>query len=108
VYNNSNFFSYPNYHPKSSLFNNFKRLNFGEILNGTQKTLNVINQAIPIFYQIKPLWNNAKTMLKIASVINTDERQEKIVKNNTKSNTTNKEITKKENNIKYNEPVFFI
>lgn len=103
MYNNPNFFSYQSYHPRNSLFSNFKRLNFSEILNGTQKTLNVINQAIPIFYQIRPLWNNAKTMLKIASAINVNEKQDKIVKNNPQ-----KEIIKKENNIKYNEPVFFI
>ena len=57
MYNNPNLFQYPNMNlSKPSLFN------FGEILNKTQKTLNVINQAIPIFYQIKPLWNNAKTI----------------------------------------------
>ena len=108
MYNNPNFFPYSNYHPRSSLFSNLKRLNFSEILNGTQKTLNVINQAIPIFYQIKPLWNNAKTMLKIANAINVDEKKDKIVKNNPQKNISKEEITKKENNVKYNEPVFFI
>ncbi len=46
---------------------NFKKpsINWNNILNGTQKTLNIVNQAIPVFYQFKPIWSNAKTMLKV-------------------------------------------
>ena len=48
MYNNPNFFQYQNLNlAKPKLFN------FSDLLNKTQKTLNVINQAIPIFYQIK-------------------------------------------------------
>ena len=43
-----------------------KRINWSNILNNTQKTLNVINQAIPIIYQVKPLVTNAKTLFRIA------------------------------------------
>ena len=50
--------------------NNMPKISFSQILNSTSKTLGVINQAIPVFYQIKPIWNNAKTMLKIAKGIN--------------------------------------
>ena len=37
------------------------KVTFSGILNGASKTLGVINQAIPVFYQVKPIFNNAKT-----------------------------------------------
>lgn len=46
-----------------------KGINWGGLLDGTQKTLGVINQAIPIVYQVKPIINNAKTMFRIADEI---------------------------------------
>ena len=42
-------------------------LNIGSIVNGTQKTLNIINQAIPIIKEASPMMRNAKTMFKIAN-----------------------------------------
>ena len=47
-----------------------KNIKWGNLLDGAGKTLNVINQAIPIVYQVKPLINNAKTIFKIADAIN--------------------------------------
>lgn len=47
-----------------------KNVKWGAILDGTGKTLGVINQAIPVVYQIKPIVSNAKTLFKIANVIN--------------------------------------
>ena len=84
MYNNPNFFQYQNLNlAKPKIFN------FSDLLNKTQKTLNVINQAIPIFYQIKPLWNNTKTILKIANIVNEkpkQERKENVNKGNNKQN----------------------
>ena len=57
----------------SSPFLKINKLNFNNILNGASKTLGVINQAIPVFYQIKPLWQNTKTMLRVAKIIKNDE-----------------------------------
>lgn len=51
-----------------------KKINWSNILNNTQKTLNVINQAIPIIYQVKPLVTNAKTLFRIADIVNTPEQ----------------------------------
>ncbi|MDD4036397.1 MAG: VrrA/YqfQ family protein [Bacilli bacterium] len=45
-------------------------INWSNILNNTQKTLGIINQAIPICYQIGPIYRNAKTMFRVASEIN--------------------------------------
>ena len=59
-----------------------KNIKWGTILDGTQKTLGVVNQAIPIIYQVKPMINNAKTLFKIANVINKDPQPEEIKENN--------------------------
>lgn len=104
MYNNPNLFQYSNMNlTKPSLFN------FGEILNKTQKTLNVINQAIPIFYQVKPLWNNTKTILKIANIVNekTIKTPQKSVNNNVNQKETNETNLKKQV-TNYNEPIFFL
>ena len=53
-----------------ALFKNFSWSNF---LDGTQKTLGVINQAIPIVYQIKPVFNNARAIFRIADELNYNE-----------------------------------
>lgn len=46
-------------------------------LTSTGKTLNVINQAIPIFYQVRPIVRNAKTMFRvIGAVKDTPDREE--------------------------------
>lgn len=47
-----------------------KGIKWSNLLDGTSKTLNVINQAIPIIYRIKPIINNTKTIVKIANSIN--------------------------------------
>jgi len=38
-------------------------------LTSTGKTLNVINQAIPIFYQVRPIVKNAKTMFRVLGAV---------------------------------------
>lgn len=52
--------------PRIGLFQRiFGNLNFSSILSGTQKTLNIVNQGIPLIKQAKPIMKNAKTMFKI-------------------------------------------
>lgn len=67
-------YTYPNILTRSLQL--IKNIKWGAILEGTQKTLGVVNQAIPIAYQVKPMINNAKTLFKIANVINEDSPQE--------------------------------
>ena len=74
----------------------FKNLKWTEFLDGTQKTLGVINQAIPIIYQVKPLVNNTKTLFKIASAINTPN-----------TNQNNRKIIK-EKEVSNNSPIFYL
>ncbi len=74
-----------------------KSIKWSSILDGTGKTLGVINQAIPIIYQIKPILGNAKTFMKIASTINSDdkvvEKEEPIIDSSSKT---------------HNSPIFYI
>ena len=73
--------------PRNSLFKGlFKGINFSSILNGTQKTLNVVNQAIPLIKQAKPMVDNAKTMFR---VMNEFKKTEEPIIN--KKETTNEE-----------------
>lgn len=99
-------------------FGGVKGINWGGLLNNASRTLNVINQAIPIVKQVGPMYNNMKSMLKIASLFKdeTDPVPKKniIINNNsTKDTNINKDINKqKENAIitdNYsNSPNFFI
>ena len=40
-------------------------INWSTILNNTQRTLGIINQAIPVVKQMSPIVNNAKTMFRV-------------------------------------------
>ena len=77
--------------------NTIKNINFSAFLDGTQKTLGVINQAIPIFYQVKPIISNAKTLFKISSIMNDNS-----------NNTNNSSNTSSINNNTKNSPIFYI
>ena len=100
MYNNpmyyNNFFPYQNSFKlkKGLLFNSFRSINWSNILNTTQKTLNVINQAIPVYYQVKPIIGNAKTMFRMVNALKDEPNNEE--KNNIEKNTNS------------NEPVFFL
>ena len=84
----------------SNLFKNFSLSNF---LNGTSKTLNVINQAIPIYYQVKPIFSNAKTMFKVMNAVKSDSSNS-IKKTNTSKNID--QVKKESPNTE--SPTFFI
>ena len=90
---------------KSGLFSNlFKKFNLSNFLSGANKTLNVVNQAIPIYYQIKPMVNNAKTMFKVLGAVKrTDNKNTSIKKAN-----SNIDVNKNNNYINDGSPTFFI
>ena len=58
-----------------------KTIKWGSILDGTQKTLGVINQAIPIIYQVKPIVSNAKSIFNIANSLKNDNTDTSISTN---------------------------
>lgn len=97
-----------------------RNINFGNILTNTSKTLNVINQAIPVVKQVGPMFNNMKSMLKVASLFNdattpsnnkNSNTQSNNNTNNSSNNTVNNETSNENtitNNGYSNSPNFFI
>lgn len=79
-------------------------IKWAELLEGTKKTLDIVNQAIPIYYQIKPIVSNAKTLFKIANVVNSNDQS-------IEDNSQNKdEVQKKEEVVSSsnNSPIFYL
>lgn len=107
----NSFYPYQSLGAKQGLFSIFKgKINWGSLLSNTQKTLNIINQAIPVFYQVKPIWNNTKTVFKIMGALKEDDKK---INNNFKynQNKTRKinAYTNINNNIQNdNTPNFFL
>lgn len=79
-----------------------KTINWTALLDGTQKTLGVINQAIPIVYQVKPIIGNAKTLFKIANVMNENPQP-----NNTQNIIPTNNLIENSASPK-NSPIFYI
>ena len=79
-------------------------LTLPRILNGISKTLGVVNQAIPLYKQAKPMIEKGRTLFKLATEFNKPSTA-------TKSITTNSLTTKKEapklKSTSSNKPVFF-
>lgn len=74
-----------------------KSIDIPAFLDGTSKTLNVINQAIPVFYQVKPLMSNIGTIFKISNAINSND-----------NSTEKKEVIKEAIPKKNNSPIFYV
>ena len=90
----------------------FKKFSLSGFLSGASKTLNVVNQAIPIYYQVKPMITNAKTMFRVMNAVkSSDNKSVKNTISNTYSRTSN-QTKKATTGIKYNNndgsPTFFL
>ena len=83
-----------------------KSIKWGSLLEGTQKTLGVINQAIPIVYQVRPLLSNARTLFRVASAINSNDDMEE--ESNTINNSNYESNTNYENEKDSIGPKFFL
>lgn len=110
-YYNPYFYSLPTASGATSLLS---KINFSSIVNGTSKTLNLVNQAIPLFKQMSPVVKNAKTMFK---VMNEFKRAETISPTTETNNITNsieqsynQETVNETSNYvnSTNQPTFFI
>lgn len=109
-------FSAPMMAPRSGLFSRLTSggIKWGNILDYAQRTLNLINQGIPLVKQASPIIRNAKTMFK---VMNEFKRLDSVTTNNTTTNNVNVNTninntdknTSTNSNITYDGgPVFFI
>ena len=101
---------YPYYTRPTGFFAGLKaKFDWGAILNNTQKTLNIVNQAIPLAYQVKPIINNAKTVFRVMGAVRDDDtkKEEVVSSNSSNTNTTNNSSP----STSYNnsgEPSFFL
>lgn len=102
------YFNYSLPSPRPSIFSFLKGargINLSTILNGTQRTLGIINQAIPVIKQMQPMVRNAKTMFK---VMNEFKKVDTPKQRNTNINNDIKENNIEEINYNENGPTFFI
>ena len=77
------------------LTNSIKSFNWSGLLNGANKTLNVVNQTIPLVRQAGPMFNNMKSMMRIAKVFGNETTSRSL-----NSKTNNSTPT---NNISHNQ-----
>lgn len=85
-------------------------LSIGKVISGISKSLNVANQLIPIYREVKPVIGNAKTILSTLKEFRNPniKNTQKTILN--KNKNIKKDISLKENtsNISTNNnPVFF-
>lgn len=89
----------------SRIATGLRNINFSSILSGTQRTLNVVNQTIPLVKQVRPVFRNAKTMFKVMNEfkkVNTPSS--KNINTNNIQSTSNEYL---DNKIVNNGPTFF-
>lgn len=88
----------------SRISNSIKSLNLGGIINGANKTLNVVNQTIPLIKQAKPMVNNMRSVFKLARAFGNETYSRSLRSNNRINNNLNNNITnnKKENYQSHN------
>ena len=93
----------------TSLFASLKgNLTLSNVLNGTQKTLNFINQLIPVARQLTPMMRNAKTMFKVMNEFKKVETPKNEAIESKKTIDTKPEKNKFEMKQTINRPTFFI
>lgn len=95
---------------KPGLFKSlFGSVNLSSIINGTQKTLNLVNQTIPLIKQAGPVINNAKTMFRVMNEFKKSDTTVPLKENVEKNNIVSNNVIKNTESVNYsnNGPVFF-
>jgi len=83
------------------------------IINGTQKTLGLVNQAIPIVKQVTPVMKNAKTMFRVMNEFKKVDAPTSDVTNTSSSvedsvSTSESASTEENNYVSNGGPTFFV
>lgn len=76
------------------------KINWSTLLSNAQKTLNVVNQAVPLYYQVKPVFKNIRAIGRIGKEFSKISNNNN---NNTVSTNTSTIINNETNNAN-NEP----
>lgn len=74
-----------------------KGVNWGGLITNASKTLNVVNQTIPLVRQVGPMVNNMKSMLRVASIFKDETDIKPISKIKQNTNYSNKSISTNNN-----------
>ena len=104
------------------LTNSLRSFNWGNLLNGANKTLNIVNQTIPLVRQAGPMFNNMKSILRLAKVfgnetnnnftnrnfINTNNNNNSLNNNNNFSDIQESTLVQKKEVSDSNYPNFFV
>lgn len=80
--------------------NGIRSVSWGNLLNNANRTLNVVNQTIPLVRQVGPMFNNMKSMLKIAKAFGNETTVSRHIINNSirnNNNNNNNSISEKSN-----------
>lgn len=95
--------------PKTGLSALLGKINIASILSNTQKTLSVVNQAIPLYYQIKPIFKNLRTLSKLGKEFSNIGSENNASSNISSINNEVKEEVIKDQNLEaVPNPSFFI
>ncbi len=93
----------------------FSKINWSSLLSNAQKTLGVVNQAIPLYYQVKPVFKNLRALGKIGKEFtkisesnnqNSNEVKQESKFDNTNSNAVINNISNEQND--YPTPRFYL
>ena len=87
---------------------NARGLNLSTFLNGTQRTLNIINQAIPVIKQMSPVVRNAKTMFRVMNEFKKVDSKEPTNKNINNNQNIKENIQTSNTYYNDNGPTFFL
>lgn len=95
----------------------FSKINWSSLLSNAQKTLGVVNQAIPLYYQVKPVFKNLKALGKIGKEFtkinennnqnsNRSTQQESVTNISSNNEATTSNIADSQND--YPNPTFYL
>ncbi len=95
----------------------FSKINLSSLLSNAQKTLGVVNQAIPLYYQVKPVFKNLKALGKIGKEFtkisennnqnsNENVQQRSVTNISSNNDATTSNITDSQND--YPTPTFYL
>ena len=95
----------------------FSKINWSSLLSNAQKTLGVVNQAIPLYYQVKPVFKNLRALGKIGKEFtkisgnndrnnNENTKQEPVLNGSNNSETVTNNTINNQND--YPTPTFYL
>lgn len=98
---------------KTGLSGFLSKINFSSILSNAQKTLNVVNQAVPLYYQVKPVFKNIRALGRIGKEFKNISSNNATTLNQTSNNINNQNNinnTNEHNNVNNDipNPTFFL